>query len=150
MGTRSKRLKLLTDHRQRQLDDRIAEFHACTRAEADARARERDVLSACVDAELKRKSAAEQGVESGAWVELNHWLQASQQRYRMACAATLAAEQKSAAAQQKVLAARGQLKQVETLAERLRAREALQERRGEQRAADEHTQLMAARRGQTL
>lgn len=150
MSTRNKRLKLLMDHRQRQLDDRIGEYHGFVRAEADAQAREEQALRDCHTAELKRRSAAAQGVESSTWGDLNNWLQAVIGRYRIACSATLQAKQKTEAAQQKVMAARAQLKQVETLAQRLREKEALQEKRKEQRMADEHTQLVTARRGETL
>ncbi|HEX2731328.1 MAG TPA: flagellar FliJ family protein [Polyangiaceae bacterium] len=146
MNSRNKRLRLLSEQRQRQLDDRVAELHECQRLEALAETEEQRASDSLAAAQLKRQSAATSGIESGLWTELNHWLEAVSAALLAARKRTFESKQKTLAAKQRVLAARAELKQIETLAERFKQRELALEAKAEQRLTDEHTQLTFARR----
>jgi flagellar export protein FliJ len=143
---RNKRIALLTERRQRDLNDRVAELHERRQAQARAEQNAARLHSECERARTERTETATRGVSSTDWEQLNRWLESLQRAHLQACTDVQEATAASATAQQNVLAARAALKQIETLSERLRAREQVEERRREQRAADEHAQSASARR----
>jgi flagellar export protein FliJ len=147
MSNRQKRIALLTEHRKKELDDSSAELAKQRRALDLASQRLREAEHAELQAHDDRKAAAQHGIASHEWVDLNAWCERARRAVKQAQQDELTAQHEVETAQRAVLAARARVKQVEALAERLQRRHALEEQRAEQRANDERSASLVARNG---
>ncbi len=138
MSSRQKRIRMLTEHRRKQLDEAVRELGARKR---EAEQQRLELEKATQHAELaldERNTASQRGVAIHEWAQLNDWLAKTRHAKGLAAEALVDAETAVETAQSGVMRARAAVKQVEALAEREQLRNRERERRLEQRANDEH------------
>lgn len=147
MSQHKHRIRLLLEHRSRQLDEMVAELARRKQAASGAAASHERLEQLRERAVTERTRAATEGINAEDWGALNAWLTTVEAQLATAREARREADASVLTATADVLAARAAVKQVESLAARLAERERIDERRREQRAADEHTTVAFARRG---
>lgn len=143
---RSVRLRRLAALRERMLDARAAEL-ARARGEMDDARRALEAKRACVQSAKDARDAVAKGARTpDEWRGAEAWLAAERTREERAMAVVAEARHAVEQARERVIAARTELKRIETLAERAGEQEAIEERRRERKQQDE-TAARATRRG---
>ena len=150
MSRRNKRIRLLTEHRQKQLDAAVQQLHRTrTYAEELMSGLERAQQQHAA-ARQRRDDASQRGITARDWGELNHWLAATRHTQEQAAEALTRAQADVESAREAVMTARSAVKQIEALAEREHQRTQNEERREEQRTTDEHVVGTLSRAGGSL
>jgi flagellar export protein FliJ len=139
VNRRERRLKVLADHRQKQLEEQIRSLNEYQRALALAEERRTECRRTLAEAISTRNEAATHGISSDRWAEVNQWLLGMRNNWERVLEEYRAAEQQVLEGRERVMEARTALKQVEKLMDQERQQQALAEKREERRAGDEHT-----------
>jgi flagellar export protein FliJ len=137
MSPRRQRIEKVIDHRSKELDKRVAELTRSKAREAEARQRAEAEQAALQHASETRMKLANTEIAAKNWVEANEWLQTRAALSANADNQVVKARTVTARAQQHVLSARGELKKVELLSERLVREERVVTERVERRLEDE-------------
>jgi flagellar export protein FliJ len=137
MSPRRQRIEKVVVHRGKALDERVAELSRSKAREAEALRRAEAEQSALENASESRMKLAHSATSAKYWVEANEWLQTRAALTAAAQTQVLKARTLTAHAQEHVRSARGDLKKVELLSERLLREENAQTERLERRLEDE-------------
>jgi|SRR5450432_3698136 len=137
MNPRRQRIEKVIVHRGKELDKRVAELARSRAREVEARERAQTEEAALQRASETRMKLASTAVEAKNWVEANEWLQTRAALSEVAQTQASRASAVTVRAQQHVLAARGDLKKVELLSERMTREEQVANDRIERRLEDE-------------
>jgi flagellar export protein FliJ len=137
MNPRRQRIEKVIDHRSKELDKRVAELSRSRAREGEARLRAEAEQAALLHASETRLKLANAAIAAKNWVEANEWLQTRAAVSAVAETLVLKARTVTARAQQHVMSARGDLKKVELLSERLVQEERRATDRVERRLEDE-------------
>jgi flagellar export protein FliJ len=137
MSPRRQRIEKVVVHRGKALDERVAELSRSKAREAEALRRAEAEQSALENASESRMKLAHSATSAKYWVEANEWLQTRAALTAAAQTQVLKARTLTANAQEHVRSARGDLKKVELLSERLLREENAQTERLERRLEDE-------------
>jgi flagellar export protein FliJ len=137
MSPRRQRIEKVIDHRSKELDKRVAELARSRSREAEARERAATEQAALQHASETRMKLADAEIAAKNWVEANEWLQTRAALSAAAETQVVKARTVTARAQQHVLSARGELKKVELLSERIVREERVATERIERRLEDE-------------
>ncbi len=137
MSPRRQRIEKVVVHRGKALDERVAELSRSKAREVEALRRAQAEQSALEDASESRMKLANTATSAKYWVEANEWLQTRAALTAAAETQVLKARTLTAHAQEHVRFARGDLKKVELLSERLLREEKVETERLERRLEDE-------------
>jgi flagellar export protein FliJ len=137
MSPRRQRIEKVIDHRSKELDKRVAELARSRAREEEARQRAEAEQTALQHASETRMKLANSAIPAQNWVEANEWLQTRAAVSAVAENQVVKARTVTARAHQHVLSARGDLKKVELLSERLVREERTATDRVERRLEDE-------------
>jgi hypothetical protein len=146
MSPRRRRIARILDHRQKELDARVAALAEVRAREARALAEAEAAALLAREAEASRRELAERGSDARTFLEAEDWLSTTARRAQRSWAGVIAVREEVAAVQTTVLDARMKLKQAEQLASRVAAAERLVEERRERRRDDEDAARIAQRR----
>jgi hypothetical protein len=145
MTPRRRRIARILEHRQKELDARVAALAEVRAREARAVAEADAAAALAREAESARRELAERGSDAATFLEAEDWLSTTARRAHRAWGAVLAVREEIGAVQATVLGARMKLKQAEQLDARVAAAERLVEDRRERRRDDEDAARIAQR-----
>jgi hypothetical protein len=146
LSPRRRRIEKIVQHRQKELDERVAELATQKAKEAAAVARFEAADRAVKEAEVRRRELGEQGSDAQTFLEAGEWLAASAREATRQWAHVRRERDISAKVQQTVVAAKMKMKQAEHLATRVATSEQKLAERKERRRDDEDAARIAQRR----
>jgi flagellar biosynthesis chaperone FliJ len=144
MSPRRNRIEKVVQHRNKELDRRIAEHTEHKNREEAARLaaeRERQEL---LKASASRLKLAEAPLSANEWIEANEWLRTRSAQAELADTQAAKARVGTQRARAHVLHARTDLKKVEVLSARIGAEESAEQERADRRLEDELSALRFA------
>jgi hypothetical protein len=146
MNPRLRRIGRILEHRQKELDDRVAALSEVKGREARARTEADLARARQAAAETSRRELAARGSDAQSFMEAEEWLATATTRSHMAWAEVLKLRQEVSAVQATVMVAKMKLRQAEQLSARVTAVERKVADQKERKRDDEVAARIAQRR----